>query len=176
MSPARSGAFPVTYSEYGVIASCTIQLFCLQDICISAVKERDIDVKLKQVKADWAVQNLSFSNFKTRGELLLRGEEASEIISLMEDSLMVLSSLMSNRSVRASGQACRLGRRHPCSVWRSCNASKYISVIPWFQGASKFIYPYKFMPQRFNQLYTFGATWAAGLYILYSTRYNTYLM
>lgn len=54
-------------------------------------------MKLKQVKADWAVQNLCFSGFKTRGELLLRGEEASETIELMEDSLMVLGSLMSNR-------------------------------------------------------------------------------
>ena len=61
------------------------------------MKEKDIDSKLKQVKADWAVQNLSFSGFKTRGELLLRGEETSEVISLMEDSLMVLGSLMSNR-------------------------------------------------------------------------------
>ena len=66
-------------------------------MCISAVKEKDIEAKLKQISADWAVQNLSFSNFKTRGELLLRGEETSEIIALMEDSLMVLGSLMSNR-------------------------------------------------------------------------------
>ena len=66
-------------------------------MCIAAVKEKDIDKKLKQVIADWSVQNFSFSSFKTRGELLLRGEETSEIIALMEDSLMVLSSLMSNR-------------------------------------------------------------------------------
>lgn len=61
------------------------------------MKEKDIESKLKQVSADWAIQNLAFSNFKTRGELLLRGEETQEVISLMEDSLMVLGSLMSNR-------------------------------------------------------------------------------
>lgn len=61
------------------------------------MKEKDIEAKLKQISVDWAVQNLIYSNFKARGELLLRGEETQEAISLMEDSLMVLGSLMSNR-------------------------------------------------------------------------------
>lgn len=69
----------------------------VEDICISAVKEKDIEAKLKQVIADWAIVELSFSTFKTRGELLLKGQETGEIITALEDSLMVMNSLLSNR-------------------------------------------------------------------------------
>ncbi|OXU30794.1 hypothetical protein TSAR_013179 [Trichomalopsis sarcophagae] len=69
----------------------------VEDICISAIKEKDIESKFKQVIADWSIVNLQFANFKQRGELMLRGAETQEIISQLEDSLMIISSLLANR-------------------------------------------------------------------------------
>ncbi|KER25686.1 hypothetical protein T265_14170, partial [Opisthorchis viverrini] len=69
----------------------------VEDICVSAVREKDIEAKLNVVVADWANQELKLAQFKTRGELLLKGDRISEIIPILEDSLMILSSLMSNR-------------------------------------------------------------------------------
>ncbi|XP_040468168.1 dynein heavy chain 8, axonemal [Falco naumanni] len=69
----------------------------IEDICLSATKEKDIEAKLSQIADIWESQILSFSSFKGRGELLLKGTESSEIIMLMEDSLMILDSLLTNR-------------------------------------------------------------------------------
>uniref|UniRef100_UPI00358ECCF5 dynein axonemal heavy chain 8 n=1 Tax=Myxine glutinosa TaxID=7769 RepID=UPI00358ECCF5 len=69
----------------------------IEDICISAVKEKDIEAKFLQVTEIWSNQNFTFSAFKTRGELLLKNADVAEIVVTMEDSLMILSSLLSNR-------------------------------------------------------------------------------
>ncbi|XP_014480405.1 PREDICTED: dynein heavy chain 8, axonemal [Dinoponera quadriceps] len=69
----------------------------VEDICISAVKEQDIETRLRQIIADWAIVNLQFASFKQRGELLLKGVETAEIIAQLEDSLMIISSLLANR-------------------------------------------------------------------------------
>lgn len=47
--------------------------------------------------ADWSSVNLQFCAFKSRGELLLKPAETMDIIATLEDSLMVMNSLASNR-------------------------------------------------------------------------------
>ncbi|KAI8124809.1 axonemal, Dynein heavy chain 8 [Lucilia cuprina] len=69
----------------------------VEDICVGASKELDIEAKLKQVIADWSLVNVQLGMFKTRGELVLKGGETLEIIASLEDSIMVMNSLSSNR-------------------------------------------------------------------------------
>lgn len=52
---------------------------------------------MSQVKEVWAGQILTLMTFKNRGELMLKGAETAEILTILEDSLMVLGSLLSNR-------------------------------------------------------------------------------
>jgi dynein heavy chain len=69
----------------------------IEDICIASVKEQDIESKLAAVVKEWSAHEVTFKTFKARGELKVDNGAIGELVVLMEDSLMVLSALMSNR-------------------------------------------------------------------------------
>lgn len=69
----------------------------VEDICQTAIKEIDIEAKLRQVIIDWSTVKVQLSSFKNRGMLLVKGQELGEVVSQLEDSQMIMSSLASNR-------------------------------------------------------------------------------
>jgi hypothetical protein len=85
----------------------------LQDICLSATKEKDIEAKLKSVINDWSTQVLNFSNFKTKGELLLKGSLAQLEVAYFFHG--------SNKSA--------LARKDPSSTHISLKASNLLPFV-----------------------------------------------
>jgi len=69
----------------------------LEDICQTAIKEIDIEAKLRQIILDWSTIKIEMAQFKNRGFLLIKGQEIAEVVAILEDSQMVMSSLASNR-------------------------------------------------------------------------------
>jgi dynein heavy chain len=69
----------------------------IEEISVAAVKEADIEAKLKAVVAEWDEKVFVFAQFKNRGNIVMKPAATAEIIAAMEDSLMTLGSLMSNR-------------------------------------------------------------------------------
>ena len=69
----------------------------IEDISITAQKERDIESKLISIENEWRQRDFKFALFKNRGELLLRGQETSEILTAVDDSNLILAAVASNR-------------------------------------------------------------------------------
>ena len=69
----------------------------MEDICGGSAKELAIEIKLKQLMEDWVDRKFVFSNFKTRGPVILAGKELCEIMEALEESHMVLGGMASNR-------------------------------------------------------------------------------
>ena len=69
----------------------------IEEICIGAIKEYDINEKLQQVIMEWNTIQFTLGQFKQRGLLILHAAHLTELITVLEDSQMTLSSLFSNR-------------------------------------------------------------------------------
>lgn len=69
----------------------------IEEVCVGAAREKEIETKLIRVANDWFGQEFVLASFKSRGNLLLKGDRVSEVQGLLEDSLMTLTSLSNNR-------------------------------------------------------------------------------
>lgn len=69
----------------------------IEDICQTAIKEVDIEAKLKQIILEWSTIKVELAKFKNRGLLLVKGQELGETVAILEDSQMIIGSLASNR-------------------------------------------------------------------------------
>lgn len=93
--------FPVNESDFGlkniIYAPILENKDELEDICQTAIKEIDIEAKLRQIIFDWSLIKVELAQFKNRGLLLVKGQELGEVVALLEDSQMIMGSLASNR-------------------------------------------------------------------------------
>lgn len=69
----------------------------IEEICVGASKEQDIENKLQAVVRDWKDIEMPLAPFKSRGEILIKAGDVVDIVAKLEDSLMIMSSLASNR-------------------------------------------------------------------------------
>ncbi|KAI0987912.1 hypothetical protein GJ496_006330 [Pomphorhynchus laevis] len=69
----------------------------IEDVCIRAMKEQEIEAKLNSLESEWRTREFKLAPFKMRGDIILKGQDTSEAISAIEDSNLILASLASNR-------------------------------------------------------------------------------
>ena len=71
----------------------------VEDITNSALKELQIEEKLRTISEDWADSQLTFVNFKSRGPIQLKGGETAELMERLEEAQMNLGAMMASRYI-----------------------------------------------------------------------------
>ncbi|XP_059616596.1 dynein axonemal heavy chain 8-like [Phlebotomus argentipes] len=69
----------------------------VENIGISALKEKDIEEKLRQIDEMWTNMRFPSSPFKGRGNFLLKGTETQDLLAQIDDALLILNSLAANK-------------------------------------------------------------------------------
>ena len=69
----------------------------IEDLAAAAVKEKQIELKLRALEGEWATQTLSFAEHKNRGAVVVKPADYAELVEKLEESQMALSSMATNR-------------------------------------------------------------------------------
>ena len=71
----------------------------VEDIANSAVKELQVEDKLNAIIEDWSDEQLTFGEFKSRGQIILQAGPTAELMEKTEETLMGLGSMLASRYV-----------------------------------------------------------------------------
>ena len=66
----------------------------VESICLAAVRELEVEVKLADLQEMWGDTRLEFLNFKTKGPVLLKSKELSVILDKVEDSTYAIGTMV----------------------------------------------------------------------------------
>lgn len=69
----------------------------IEEILSAARYQADIQTKLDRVKADWEFTQFELAPFKNRGNVILKPSHTSELMTIIEDSQILLGTLLSSR-------------------------------------------------------------------------------
>eukprot|EP00756_Hemistasia_phaeocysticola_P037127 Hpha_TRINITY_DN16680_c2_g13::TRINITY_DN16680_c2_g13_i1::g.182388::m.182388/K10408/DNAH; dynein heavy chain, axonemal len=72
----------------------------VQDQILCAQKEADIERKYKDIERNWKDTELTFGEFKHRGNLVLKGEDTNLIKEALEESQLQVGSMLASRFVQ----------------------------------------------------------------------------
>eukprot|EP00230_Micromonas_polaris_P000498 CAMPEP_0119208236 /NCGR_PEP_ID=MMETSP1327-20130426/486_1 /TAXON_ID=38833 /ORGANISM="Micromonas pusilla, Strain RCC2306" /LENGTH=4554 /DNA_ID=CAMNT_0007204705 /DNA_START=159 /DNA_END=13823 /DNA_ORIENTATION=- len=69
----------------------------VEDLSTAAIKEAQVETKLRQIETEWSDQVFSFGTYKSRGTVTLAMAPTAELIEKLEDTQMALGSMATNR-------------------------------------------------------------------------------
>ena len=71
----------------------------LNEICVSANREMELEIMLTQIEEDWSEQVLSFENFKEFGKITLNVPDITRLLELLEESQISLGTMLNSKYV-----------------------------------------------------------------------------
>ena len=98
-SSSSSSPAPLTLVCVGHLLSADLPAhrLAIEDVAARALKEQAIELKLSALAATWSAARLSFADHKDRGAMVLKPSDTAELLESLEDALVTLGSLASNR-------------------------------------------------------------------------------
>jgi dynein heavy chain len=71
----------------------------IEEICLSAKKEQELESKMRSIEEEWNEQVLSFSTYKDYGEICLDKKYTEQLLEQLEDAQEILANMLTSRYV-----------------------------------------------------------------------------